>query len=633
MKQIYEYYTTGKVSGTPPSAESFKFYVDKSFEGKGFYSVGQALKKQLNIPDSQYKAFYAELLRYNKGGKELKIRTEINVPYLKNIQGIIPSPEATVSQPAVAEETPDTIALEATLDEVKVTPKDDEPNWFVKAGRAIGSFFGSIWDGITDFFSDDEDDRPPLVRLLDKPDTTIVEDGEFQIITAKHIVKKGDGVWRLAQTFNLNEKQFCLENGIEDRDYIQIGQELTIEKIAYKVKKGDTLHSIAKKFGVTKEILVELNGIGDVSKIEKDQLLELPMFTHTVVEGDSLYKISKKHNILIDVLKKINNLSSDIISPNQSLRVLYNYADYGVKEEAKIEEIKKQSVAPLSKKEADILAERPYIGPREVKGKVVATRHEFEPTGRGVLDGKTIILNAGHGYVSSKIEDGEKVYTNDPGVVGSDGLNDEWIICYDKVMQLKDLLCAKGAKVTFLQGNVNLVGNELTKKKNKGADMFISIHVNSHDKPTYDRGQIYSRGQNPKSMGLSTIISEMFKAKTDQKNFQTKTEHYHVIAKAERNLDVPAVLWEIAYMSEQEGRNRLKNQKLMDSYVKVMSDSVVQYFEEEAKYDSYRVKKRDSLGKIANKYGITVAELKKINNMTSDNIVAGQVLRVPKKKK
>ena len=71
----------------------------------------------------------------------------------------------------------------------------------------------------------------------------------------------------------------------------------------------------------------------------------------------------------------------------------------------------------------------------------------------------------------------------------------------------------------------------------------------------------------------------------------------------------------------------------MDSYVKVMSDSVVQYFEEEAKYDSYRVKKRDSLGKIANKYGITVAELKKINNMTSDNIVVGQVLRVPKKKK
>lgn len=71
------------------------------------------------------------------------------------------------------------------------------------------------------------------------------------------------------------------------------------------------------------------------------------------------------------------------------------------------------------------------------------------------------------------------------------GIDDEWLINYDNAMRLKDRLCAQGAKVIFLQGHVNLITKELAKNNNK-ADMFISIHVNSHDKPTSDRTQIYA---------------------------------------------------------------------------------------------------------------------------------------------
>ncbi|MGB1210746.1 LysM peptidoglycan-binding domain-containing protein [Lacinutrix venerupis] len=45
---------------------------------------------------------------------------------------------------------------------------------------------------------------------------------------------------------------------------------------------------------------------------------------HTVVKGETLYSISKKYEISMAHIKSLNNLSSNVLSVNQQLKIGYN---------------------------------------------------------------------------------------------------------------------------------------------------------------------------------------------------------------------------------------------------------------------------------------------------------------------
>ncbi len=72
--------------------------------------------------------------------------------------------------------------------------------------------------------------------------------------------------------------------------------------------------------------------------------------------------------------------------------------------------------------------------------------------------------------------------------------------------------------------------------------------------------------------------------------------------------------------------NRLKNERIYPGQILKIPRA-----KEREKYFQYRVKKGDSLLKIAKRFGVKLSELKKINHLKGNKIYVGQVLKIPRR--
>ena len=518
LDKIYEQYKTGKISAVPISAESYKVKVEEKFKGKGLFAIAQSLYKELGTTTISFKDFYKQIKDLNNEPDSVEVGQELKIPAIK--------------------------------EEVE---------------------------------EDDDSCKTPFQRLLKK--AQIKEMGELSVISYDYTVKQGDNLWKLAKEYDTNVDRLTNDNKITDASKIKIDQHINIQKLGYKVKKGDNLFQISKKFGLTVEMLKDLNNIEDVNQIKADEMIEIPGFIYETKEGDSLEKIAKQMEVSVDDLKKINNMSTDEIKAGQKLIVVYNDSDYSVaanKKKVTVDKATNTTTEVVDMSSNKKLKNRPLLQEkRRVNGQVEATRHVFEPTGKGKLSGKTIIVNAGHGYSQAG---------TDAGTTGIDNVEDEWLHNYDNAIRLTNRLCRQGAKVIFLQGGVNIIGKEIEKKENK-ADLFISVHVNACETPTQDRTQVYFSKNHlditKKSEKLAKMMErnfdnwipkhekiaakDVFKNNGKQDYAQSESANYLVLRESEKKQNIPAVLWETAFMISPKGRERLTNPKLMDSYSEYFS--------------------------------------------------------------
>lgn len=110
--------------------------------------------------------------------------------------------------------------------------------------------------------------------------------------------------------------------------YIGIPYDNEEENTIYTVQKGDSLYSIAKKFNTSVNTIKSANNLQN-NLITIGQKIVIPGFTdstgsnitYVVQKGDSLYTIASKYNTTVNDIKSYNNLTSNILSIGQTLRI------------------------------------------------------------------------------------------------------------------------------------------------------------------------------------------------------------------------------------------------------------------------------------------------------------------------
>jgi LysM repeat protein len=146
-----------------------------------------------------------------------------------------------------------------------------------------------------------------------------------------YVVKSGDTLWSIAKNNGLTVNELKSLNNLTSNS-LSIGQVLKLSSAAttttdyYIVKSGDTLYSIAKKYNLSVNELKSLNNltsniltIGQKLKVSQDTTDDYVYYT--VKSGDNLYKIANQYGVTVDEIKTLNNLSSNLLSIGQQLKI------------------------------------------------------------------------------------------------------------------------------------------------------------------------------------------------------------------------------------------------------------------------------------------------------------------------
>ncbi len=313
---------------------------------------------------------------------------------------------------------------------------------------------------------------------------------------------------------------------------------------------------------------------------------------------------------------------------------------------------------------------RLVIDLKEKTAPVVKTELDLAPkTGR---KGRPVVvaIDAGHG--------GE-----DPGALGPNGLREKDVVLQIAKMLHNDLKKSKGIQPVLVRtGDYFLSLSERPKlaKKKYNADIFISIHADAFTDPRAHGSSVYALSRKGATSSAAAYLAEKENqsdliggVRIDEKDSMVRNviidlimegslEHSiymgdkllgemkevgklhkpHVEQAAFRVLrspDMISVLVETGFISNPAEARQLANSAYQQKLVKAMSTGLENYLTQYPVPGSYYatlkqhhvhvIARGDTLSSIATRYGVSLASIRQLNNLSSDQINIGQKIKIP----
>ena len=191
------------------------------------------------------------------------------------------------------------------------------------------------------------------------------------------------------------------------------------------------------------------------------------------------------------------------------------------------------------------------------------------------LEGKTIVLDAGHGG-------------GDAGAIGPTGVTEK-SVTLRVALELRDLLENAGAKVIMTRTTDRQVSAKGDKASaieelqarcavaNKsGADIFISIHADSFTNPNArgTTGYYFAQSASGKGKKLAECIRKALCEQLRTPSRGTKPCNFYVV----RHTDMPATLIELAFISNPEEEELLDSDEGVTKAAQGIFDGIEDYF-------------------------------------------------------
>ena len=211
---------------------------------------------------------------------------------------------------------------------------------------------------------------------------------------------------------------------------------------------------------------------------------------------------------------------------------------------------------------------KPLI-PIGADGSVKAEVIKFNPTNKnGDLKGKTIMVNAGHGWGSGK--------KFDPGTHADDANGKtiyEWYKNRNFADELIKELTSRGATVIYTGGKAKQVCDAKAKFK---PHMLISIHCNAAGSSRPEGLDVFYYVSTDKK--LAEKVDKRFE-KFDNCSVKADTQSQHSGLGILRNTaSIPSILLEMGYQSNPNDLKNIDSSSFRQNTMKAVADSIEEYF-------------------------------------------------------